>query len=107
TSDFDVSWNPGSSPVSSYDVAVSEDGRAALPWLSAVTATKAHFYGLAGHSYTFQLTAHTSNGTNRLVSATASVASGASYPFQYRAAYCLDSNGDVRAIGSEPLSAGS
>ena len=102
TTDFTVSWS--ASNTNSFDVAYSEDAGPNLKWLTATTATSGHFYGLAGHSYRFQVSAHTNSGISVATSGTTAVAAGATTPFGFKAAYSVDQFGAVHTIGSRPLS---
>ena len=57
TTSFSVTWsgsdNPGGSGIASYDVYVSTDGKAFVPFLTHTTQTSAIFSGSFGHSYGF------------------------------------------------------
>jgi hypothetical protein len=57
-----VSWSgsdeAGGSGVAGFDVYVSADGGAFVPWLTGTTETSAVFHGTAGHGYAFYSVAH-------------------------------------------------
>ncbi len=54
---FTVSWtgqdNPGGSGVASYDLYVSDNGAAFVPFVTGTAATSATFTGQKGHTYSF------------------------------------------------------
>jgi Peptidase family M23/Fibronectin type III domain len=101
TTDFDISWTgPGAT---GYDVAYREDGRPFVPWLTNVAGTSAHFYGLAGHAFRFQVSSRSAAGTDISTSGPTSVGATAATPFGVRAAYTVDQFGSVRSYGSLPV----
>jgi murein DD-endopeptidase MepM/ murein hydrolase activator NlpD len=104
TTAFTVGWPAAGA--TGYDVSFSEDSGAYAGWLAGTPAASALFYGLAGHSYRFQVTAHTPTGLASASSGPTQVTAGATTPFSFRAAYTLDQFGALHAVGSQPIDSG-
>jgi hypothetical protein len=117
TSPFTVSWwgQDFETGIRAFNVDVSDNGGPWVRWLNAtpinVNAAQASgsapFFGVAGHSYSFRLTA--TDGAKNVATwtgvETTTVDSTVPKPMPYTAAYALANTGELSAVSSVPVAA--
>jgi hypothetical protein len=102
---FTVSWsgqdNPGGSGVASFDIFVSDNGGAFVPFLTGTTQTSAVFNGQPGHTYAFYSVATDFDG-NREATPSAAQAS-TSVPAQVATTTSLTSSVPSVSVFGQPV----
>jgi hypothetical protein len=117
TSPFTVAWwgQDFETGIQAFNVDVSDNGGPWVRWLNAapmnVNAAQASgsapFFGVAGHTYSFRLTA--TDGAKNAAAWTGiestTVGSGVPKPMPYSSAYAIANTGDLSAVSSVPIAA--